>query len=180
MALNVAPDLSHFSGIVPCGVNETRYGVTSLADLKVRASMTDVDAVLRREFDRLFGAMAGQTVGSTEKSPPLRAARSARSLRADRARSRAPRKAAPARFDRSLDLGSRASEHGLDRAVTAIAHPALQATLMRFVLDKSAIAHALNTAADDDMADHAIAHAPSPGSMTRAPVQRDADHRSTD
>ena len=31
MALNVAPDLSHFSGIVPCGVNETRYGVTSLA-----------------------------------------------------------------------------------------------------------------------------------------------------
>jgi lipoyl(octanoyl) transferase len=75
MALNVAPDLSHFSGIVPCGVNETRYGVTSLADLKVRASMTDVDAVLRREFGRLFGPMAGQTVGSTEK-PPLRSARS--------------------------------------------------------------------------------------------------------
>jgi lipoyl(octanoyl) transferase len=75
MALNVAPDLSHFSGIVPCGVNETRYGVTSFADLKVRASMADVDAVLRREFDRLFGPMAGQTVGSTEKSP-LRSARS--------------------------------------------------------------------------------------------------------
>jgi lipoyl(octanoyl) transferase len=76
MALNVAPDLSHFSGIVPCGVNETRYGVTSLADLKVRASMTDVDAVLRREFDMLFGPMAGQAVGSTEKSPPRRSARS--------------------------------------------------------------------------------------------------------
>jgi lipoyl(octanoyl) transferase len=72
---NVAPDLSHFSGIVPCGVNETRYGVTSLADLKVGASMTDLDAVLRCEFDRLFGPMAGQTVGSTEK-PPLRSARS--------------------------------------------------------------------------------------------------------
>jgi lipoyl(octanoyl) transferase len=75
MALNVAPDLSHFSGIVPCGVNETHYGVTSLADLKVRASMADVDAVLRREFDRLFGPMASQTVGSTEKPP--RATRSA-------------------------------------------------------------------------------------------------------
>lgn len=75
MALNVAPDLSHFSGIVPCGVNETRYGVTSLTDLKVRASMTHVDAVLRREFDRLFGPMVDQTVGSTEK-PPLRSARS--------------------------------------------------------------------------------------------------------
>jgi hypothetical protein len=51
---------------------------------------------------------------------------------------------------------------------------------MRFVLDKSAIAYALNPAADHDMADHAIAHALSPASMTRAPVQRDADHRSTD
>jgi lipoyl(octanoyl) transferase len=76
MALNVAPDLSHFSGIVPCGVSETRYGVTSLADLGVRASMADVDAALRREFDRLFGPMDGQSVGKTEKSRPLRAARS--------------------------------------------------------------------------------------------------------
>ena len=76
MALNVAPNLSHFSGIVPCGVSETRFGVTSLADLKVRASMADVDAVLRREFDRLFGPMVDQTVGNTEKLPPLRAARS--------------------------------------------------------------------------------------------------------
>ncbi len=33
MALNIDPDLSHFSGIVPCGVSEKRYGVTSLADL---------------------------------------------------------------------------------------------------------------------------------------------------
>jgi lipoyl(octanoyl) transferase len=77
MALNVAPDLSHFAGIVPCGVSENRYGVTSLADLKVRASMSDVDTALRREFDRLFGLMAGQTVGSTENPPPPRAERSA-------------------------------------------------------------------------------------------------------
>ena len=76
MALNIAPALSHFAGIVPCGVSETRYGVTSLADLKVRASMAEVDAVLRREFDRLFGPVADQTVGSTEKPPPARAARS--------------------------------------------------------------------------------------------------------
>jgi lipoyl(octanoyl) transferase len=55
MALNVAPDLSHFAGIVPCGVQESRYGVTSLADLAVRASMADVDRVLRREFEGLFG-----------------------------------------------------------------------------------------------------------------------------
>ena len=56
MALNVEPDLSHFSGIVPCGVSEQRYGVTSLADLGLTATMPDVDMVLRREFEALFGA----------------------------------------------------------------------------------------------------------------------------
>jgi lipoyl(octanoyl) transferase len=68
IALNVAPDLSHFSGIVPCGVSERRYGVTSLADLGIAVSMADVDTVLRREFEPLFGP-ADQAVGSTEKSP---------------------------------------------------------------------------------------------------------------
>jgi lipoyl(octanoyl) transferase len=55
MALNVEPDLSHFSGIVPCGVSEQRYGVTSLADLGMPVSMADVDMVLRRDFEDLFG-----------------------------------------------------------------------------------------------------------------------------
>ena len=72
IALNIAPDLSHFSGIVPCGVREQRYGVTSLADLGIAASMTDVDAVLRREFESLFGTTADQIVGSTEKTSPDR------------------------------------------------------------------------------------------------------------
>ena len=78
MALNIAPDLSHFSGIVPCGVSEKRYGVTSLADLGIQASMADVDKVLRREFDALFGQPAGQMVDSTENiSPPARTLSSA-------------------------------------------------------------------------------------------------------
>lgn len=55
MSLNVEPDLSHFSGIVPCGVSEQRYGVTSLADLGIAVSMAEVDMVLRREFEDLFG-----------------------------------------------------------------------------------------------------------------------------
>jgi lipoyl(octanoyl) transferase len=76
MALNVAPDLSHFSGIVPCGIREKRYGVTSLADLGIRTSMADVDTALRREFEQLFGRT--QTVGRTENvSPSGRAVRSA-------------------------------------------------------------------------------------------------------
>jgi lipoyl(octanoyl) transferase len=53
IALNVAPDLSHFSGIVPCGVRG--HGVTSLAALGVHASMTHVDAALKKEFDAVFG-----------------------------------------------------------------------------------------------------------------------------
>ena len=56
MALNVEPDLSHFSGIVPCGVSAPHYGVTSLVDLGLPVSMPDVDMVLRREFEGLFGA----------------------------------------------------------------------------------------------------------------------------
>jgi lipoyl(octanoyl) transferase len=53
LALNVAPDLSHFSGIVPCGIRE--HGVTSLADLGVDADMAAVDAALRRNFAKVFG-----------------------------------------------------------------------------------------------------------------------------
>jgi len=69
MALNVEPDLSHFSGIVPCGVNEQRYGVTSLADLGLPVSMAEVDMVLRREFEALFGA-TDYAVASTENTSP--------------------------------------------------------------------------------------------------------------
>jgi lipoyl(octanoyl) transferase len=56
IAINVEPDLSHFSGIVPCGVSSERYGVTSLADLGLAVSMQQMDRVLRREFENLFGA----------------------------------------------------------------------------------------------------------------------------
>jgi lipoyl(octanoyl) transferase len=56
IAINVEPDLSHFAGIVPCGIVEPRYGVTSLADLGLPVTMPEVDMVLRREFEKLFGA----------------------------------------------------------------------------------------------------------------------------
>jgi lipoyl(octanoyl) transferase len=80
-ALNVDPDLSHFSGIVPCGVSEPRYGITSLADLGRTVTMPEVDMALRGAFAPLFGAIAEpQSVASTEKSsPPRRNASSAAS-----------------------------------------------------------------------------------------------------
>lgn len=53
IALNVNPQLEHFSGIVPCGVRE--HGVTSLADLGVSTTMDDVDTAMQRNFERIFG-----------------------------------------------------------------------------------------------------------------------------
>jgi len=79
MALNVEPDLTHFAGIVPCGVSEQRYGVTSLADLGIAVSMAEVDAVLRQEFEELFGA-TDHAVGSTENTSPGRRALRSSSL----------------------------------------------------------------------------------------------------
>jgi lipoyl(octanoyl) transferase len=54
ISLNVDPDLSHFSGIVPCGVRE--HGVTSLVDLGLPATMSDVDVALKAAFAEVFGA----------------------------------------------------------------------------------------------------------------------------
>ena len=55
VALNVAPDLTHFSGIVPCGVAQAHYGVTSLRDLGRPAPMSAVDHALRAAFEARFG-----------------------------------------------------------------------------------------------------------------------------
>ena len=57
VALNVDPALEHFRGIVPCGVAEPRYGVTSLHALGVPVSMAEVDAALRETFDEVFEAV---------------------------------------------------------------------------------------------------------------------------
>jgi lipoyl(octanoyl) transferase len=70
MALNVDCDLSHYDGIVPCGVAEPGYGVTSLADLGRATTMAEVDGVLRREFELLFGATitGTQALGDLEET----------------------------------------------------------------------------------------------------------------
>jgi lipoyl(octanoyl) transferase len=75
ISLNVAPNLSHFTGISPCGVADPRFGVTSLADLGHAIGMSEVDLALRRAFEARFGATkmadvareAGMPHGSTAK-----------------------------------------------------------------------------------------------------------------
>ncbi|MCM2292266.1 lipoyl(octanoyl) transferase LipB [Allorhizobium sp. BGMRC 0089] len=56
LSLNVEPDLSHYGGIVPCGISA--YGVTSLVDLGLPVTMADVDIVLRQAFEQVFGPTA--------------------------------------------------------------------------------------------------------------------------
>lgn len=53
VALNVEPDLSHFQGIVPCGIRE--HGVTSLVQLGIPATLADADAALKGTFEEVFG-----------------------------------------------------------------------------------------------------------------------------
>ena len=56
ISLNVEPDLSHFRGIVPCGIRA--HGVTSLVDLGRPVTLDDADAALETSFSRVFGALA--------------------------------------------------------------------------------------------------------------------------
>ena len=55
ISLNVEPNLAHFSGIVPCGIAEQRYGVTSLVDLGMPVTMDDADLALKTAFADVFG-----------------------------------------------------------------------------------------------------------------------------
>ena len=58
ISINVDPDLGHFDGIVPCGIQG--HGVTSLVDLGLPVTMADVDVALRASFDEVFGEIAAQ------------------------------------------------------------------------------------------------------------------------
>lgn len=70
ISLNVEPNLAHYQGIVPCGLNG--FGVTSLVDLGIPVTMADVDVALRTAFEQRFGETVrpAKLVGST----PLAAA----------------------------------------------------------------------------------------------------------
>jgi lipoyl(octanoyl) transferase len=65
IALNVAPDLRHYAGIVACGVADARYGVTSLADLGRPVTMVECDRALRQQFEILFGPTTDVSSTST-------------------------------------------------------------------------------------------------------------------
>lgn len=65
IAINVEPDLSHFAAIVPCGVVDPRYGVTSLVDLGHPVTMADVDVALKSSFVEVFGPVQAQPANAT-------------------------------------------------------------------------------------------------------------------
>ena len=60
ISINVEPDLTHFGGIVPCGVADPRYGVTSLVDLGLPVMTSDLDLALRSTFTPIFGPLTSE------------------------------------------------------------------------------------------------------------------------
>lgn len=67
ISLNIFPDLSHYDGIVPCGISD--QGVTSFEDLGQLVSMEEVDSALRRAFERRFGPVARAPAGLGAPTP---------------------------------------------------------------------------------------------------------------
>jgi lipoyl(octanoyl) transferase len=65
ISLNVEPDLTHFDAIVPCGVADPRFGVTSLSDLGHTLTMADADIALRQAFEEVFGAVEARLPQAT-------------------------------------------------------------------------------------------------------------------
>ncbi|MFL6825432.1 MAG: lipoyl(octanoyl) transferase LipB [Bradyrhizobium sp.] len=65
ISINVDPNLNHFEAIVPCGVADPRYGVTSLADLGHPIRMAEFDIALRRTFQDVFGPIEGRLPAET-------------------------------------------------------------------------------------------------------------------
>ena len=66
LSINVDPDLSHFEGIIPCGIRE--HGVTSLVDLGLPVSMSDLDMALKNQFEKQF-----LTLKTNQKTGPKQA-----------------------------------------------------------------------------------------------------------
>jgi len=73
IAINVEPDLSHFDGIVPCGISE--HGVTSMADLGLPITMDDLDVVIKDVFDEIFGVEARRMRLDVQEAPEGQTAR---------------------------------------------------------------------------------------------------------
>ena len=54
VSVNIAPELKYFSGIVPCGISDNRFSVTSLKDMYIACTMSEFDDILKKEFVKLF------------------------------------------------------------------------------------------------------------------------------
>ena len=137
VAINLEPDLSHFEGIVPCGINA--HGVTSLVDLGLPVTMEDLDvaltAGLRRGLQRLISKFRFRRLIAWMNGDGGHA-REARSL--------------PAGRDHFLHHRLGPGEERFDPAVGQVSHPALKTAAPGLVIDPIAKADALDPAFDQD------------------------------
>ena len=69
IAINVEPELSHFSAIIPCGVSDASYGVTSLVDLGLPVGLAEVDIALRQAFEEVFGPIEARPPDAPSARP---------------------------------------------------------------------------------------------------------------
>ena len=69
LSINLEPNLSHYAGIVPCGISQ--HGVTSLVDLGLPVTMTDLDMALAETFDEVFSAPSPRAERSEVEGPSL-------------------------------------------------------------------------------------------------------------
>ena len=161
IALNVDCDLSHFAGIVPCGVSEPRYGVTSLADLGAdgdhgggrRGVAARIRAAVRPDHALTPSSSTENALAASGRSASVR--RPCRLALIDGIDARA-RRSVPARLDHRRPPLRPAGKHRLDRAVAAVAHPAFEPAIERGVFGPGAVADALHAAADDDVTDASL------------------------
>ncbi len=163
ISINVEPDLAHFSAIVPCGVTDPRYGVTSLADLGHPVTMADVDVALRQAFEEVFGATIQC---GTRPRTRFKASATARTVRLPRSFSASGLAVSSVMVSTRADVGprrhkryhfrdnvGRSREQRLDAAVAPVAYPAFEIARRRLVFHPSAKADALHPAADRDLTD---------------------------
>jgi lipoyl(octanoyl) transferase len=166
ISLNVRPDLSHFGGIVPCGVSQAHLGVTSLADLGLTTTMAEADAALRDAFTRVLGptvvpARDRLVPGCTQRQESFRCTLHESRPDAVRRRTGADLDRIDAGSERSLpkcrqtlvDGSGRTREDSLNPTGGEIPHPAAQAQSLGPALGPGPVADPLDASENMDAND---------------------------
>ena len=139
ISINVEPDLSHYAGIVPCGIAE--HGVTSLVDLGLPVTLADLDAALAETFEEVFG-QNGRSAAVWTSLRPLREARGPEDLRPSAVGSCVKPCGRTSRSTGSMSTSSTRASGGPRRQASIISPTALSSpTISASTAPSRAVAH---------------------------------------